>query len=149
MNRLQRFKPTDDEFEACTHVVKDQPVIGVNARNNKGKVLAITGYQGDADERESIGNAFLFAEAGTVLHRCGKSPFALLEDSTAMLALLDTMHSISLTLPQEVREQASALVGLLEKAHPLLPRGYAQKTLVPPLMPSGHAPETNSTESAL
>jgi hypothetical protein len=58
MTYLQRFKPTDDDFEACTHVVNDRPIIGVNAKNNKARVLAITGSQGAADEHESIGNAF-------------------------------------------------------------------------------------------
>ena len=43
MTYLQRFKPTDDDFEACTHVVNDRPIIGVNAKNNKARVLAIRG----------------------------------------------------------------------------------------------------------
>jgi hypothetical protein len=45
MTYLQRFKPTDDDFEACTHVVNDRPIIGVNAKNNKARVLAIRSSQ--------------------------------------------------------------------------------------------------------
>jgi hypothetical protein len=148
MTYLQRFKPTDDDFEACTHVVNDQPIIGVNAKSNKARVLAITGSQGAADEHESIGNAFLFADAGTVFHQCGKSPRVLLEDYTAMLALFDVMHAIAQALPADAREHAESLVGVLEKAHPLLPRPNVKKAAAALPVHSGFTPTSVTAESA-
>lgn len=66
-------------WEASTNRVEGVDVIGVNAFDAKGKVLAITGNQLAADEAVSIGNAFLIAEAGTVYNECLIRPRQLLE----------------------------------------------------------------------
>lgn len=81
-----------DAWEACTHEVDGMAVIGVNAAGNKSKVLAVTGRQGALDEAESIGNAFLIAEAGSVYNECRIRPRELLERMRAAEARLASLN---------------------------------------------------------
>ena len=122
MTYLNKFPPTADGFEACTHVVAGRNIIGVSAKSNRGKLLAITGNQGAADEDESMGNAFLFAEAGNVFRKYQVGPAELAANCTSMLALFTTLMDLAKALPQQTRADAEPLISVMEKANAVLPR---------------------------